>query len=31
MIVDCGGGTTEITVHQIDIAGRLKAMDRLDL
>ena len=24
MIVDCGGGTTDMTVYQIDSGGRLK-------
>ena len=28
MIVDCGGGTTDITVHQTDIGGRLKEIHR---
>ena len=28
MIVDCGGGTTDITVHEIDTGGRLKEIHK---
>ena len=28
MIVDCGGGTTDITVHQIDNGGRIKEIHK---
>ena len=28
MIVDCGGGTTDITVHEVDSYGYLKEITR---
>ena len=28
MIVDCGGGTTDITVHQIDSGGCLREIHK---